>query len=847
MRYSKPIFKLSLQNNVPEPISSVSAIRRASLTIGVREGCDMNQFKEWSIKRKMILIVMGTTAAALILASFALVSYDRFETKKAMVQRVTVLANAIGANSVAALLFNDTRAAAITLSALDAEPHIVSACLYTKDGNKFAHHARNALTPSEFPATPLPEGSTWGNDRLLLSHRIWLNGKLVGSLYIHSDSVEISARLKHFLGVIAIVMISALVIAWILAFKLQRIISTPILRLASTAKQISSEKDYSFRAAKETGGEIGAIIEGFNAMLQQIEVQDEELRTHRDHIKNEVAAQTAELVAANKELAAAKGRAEKASHTKSEFLANISHELRTPLNAIIGYSELLQEEMEELGKEDAIPDLAKINSAGKHLLGLINDVLDLSKIEAGKTQLFIENFEIRHMLNELMSTIQPAAAQKNNTLSVECSADLGCMDGDVVKIRQILFNLLSNACKFTENGKIWLEVSRRKDPNGDEIVFWIRDTGIGMTPNQISKLFQPFNQAMASTTRKYGGTGLGLAISQRFCNMMGGDIIVESRPGEGSAFTFRLPASNTTTVDEDSRGVPDAVVMDLAVNYQRTVLIVDDDEVARDLMSRFLTREGFNVVACDQGNKVLSLAKQHRPIAITLDVLMDDISGWEVLAALKADSETANIPVIMVSIIDDKNRGYTLGATDYLTKPVHPERLKNILKKFRSEGSPGLALIIEDDTPSRQLLRRLLDRDGWKVEEAANAIIGLEKVAQAIPSLILLDLMMPEMDGFEFVSRLRANEQYRLIPIIVLTAMTLTAEEKSRLSEHVTRIAYKASTSWTSLMAELTNIVKEAPQYQNPGIGLDQETETAVKQLITKHGLEHGSHIANRG
>jgi signal transduction histidine kinase/DNA-binding response OmpR family regulator len=807
----------------------------------------MNLFKEWSIKRKLILIAMSTTVVALILASIILVGYDRFETKNAMVQRVNVLANAIGANSVAALLFSDTKTAAITLSALNAEPHIVSACLYDKDGNQVARHTRKASTPVEFPATPPPEGSTWGKDRLLVSHRIWLNGELVGSLFIHSDMGEISARSKHFLGVIAIVVMAVIIISWILASRLQRIISAPILRLASTAKQISLEKDYSFRAAKDTGGEIGIMIEGFNTMLQQIEARDEELHMHRDHLEDEVAARTTELVAVNEALTAAKEHAEKASRAKSEFLANMSHELRTPLNAIIGYSELLQEEMEELGQQKALPDLVKINSAGKHLLGLINDVLDLSKIEAGKTQLFIENFEVRSMLDDLMSTIQPAAAEKNNTLSVECSADLGFMDGDVVKIRQILFNLLSNACKFTKNGNIWLEVNRHKGSDGEEIVFWIRDTGIGMTANQLSRLFQSFTQADASTTRKYGGTGLGLAISQQFCNMMGGKISVESRPGEGSAFTFQLPASKATTVDEDSRGVVDAAVMDSEVNDRKTILIVDDDTIARDLMSRFLTREGFRVVACDRGNKVLSLAKQHRPIAITLDVLMDDTNGWDVLAALKADPEVADIPVIMVSIIDDKNRGYALGATDYLTKPVHPEQLKKILKKFRPEGSPGLALIIEDDAPSRQLLHRLLDRDGWKVEEAANAIIGLEKVAQGIPSLILLDLMMPEMDGFEFVSRLRANEQYRLIPIIVLTAMTLTEEEKSWLSENVTRIAYKASTSWTSLIAELTNIVKEEPQPQNPGIGLDQETETAVKQLVASHGLEHGTHITGRG
>ena len=520
---------------------------------------------------------------------------------------------------------------------------------------------------------------------------------------------------------------------------------------------------------------------------------------------------------AQKEALSAKERAEDANRSKSEFLANMSHELRTPLNAIIGYSELLQEEVQDLGQEDALPDLKKIHSAGKHLLGLINDILDLSKIEAGEAQLFIENFEIRPMIDEVVNTVQPSAAANNNTIAVECSSDLGWMDGDLVKLRQILFNFLSNACKFTKNGTIWFDASRQNDSSGGEIVFWIRDTGIGITPDQLSRLFKPFHQADASTTRKYGGTGLGLAISQRFCHMMGGSISVESRLGEGSAFTLRLPADRATARKEDTLSSADASAVLSGDDERKTVLVIDDDATARDLMTRFLTREGFHIVESGQGREVLSLAKQYRPIAITLDVLMNDTNGWDILAALKADPDVADIPVIMVSIVDDKNRGFTLGASDYLTKPVHPERLMAILRKFRSNGSPGSVLIIDDDERSRQRVRRMLDRDGWKIGEAANALEGLEKVSQAIPSLILLDLMMPGMDGFEFVNRLRAQEQYRSIPIVVLTAMRLTAEEKRRLSEHVTRIEYKSSTIWPSLMSELTSIVKGKPP-QRPAV-----------------------------
>ena len=657
----------------------------------------MSRYQDWSIKRKLITIIMFTTISALLLASIVLVSYDRFVTRSTMVQRLTVLSNAIGANSSAALLFNDPKAATVTLRALSAESHVVSACLFDKDGSLFAFYYRTGARPAQFPAKPSPEGNYWEQDHLVLSRNIVLDKESVGSLYIRSEKTEIYSRLIRFLEIIALVMILSLIGAWVLASRLQRLFSAPILKLASTAQRISSEKDYSLRAANDAGGEIGVMIEGFNGMLHQIELRDEELRGHRNHLEDEVAARTAELVRVNEELTAARDRAEYASRAKSEFLANMSHELRTPLNAIIGYSELLQEEVEDLGQEDALPDLKKINSAGKHLLRLINDILDLSKIEAGKTQLFIENFEIRHVVDEVVNAVQPTASQRSNTIAVECSANLGWMDGDIVKIRQILFNLLNNACKFTENGSIWLEAARRKGSAGDEIVFWVRDTGIGITPNQISRLFQPFHQADASTTRKFGGTGLGLAISQRFCRLMGGDISVESRPGEGSAFTCRIPATKVVTAEEQDSSVTDNAEVLGNAGERRTVLIIDDDAVARDLMTRFLTREGFGVVASGRSHDVLSLAKQHRPIAITLDVLMDETSGWDILAALKADPEVADIPVIMVSIIDDKNRGFTLGATDYLTKPVHPERLTAILRKFRSDGCPGSVLIIEDD------------------------------------------------------------------------------------------------------------------------------------------------------
>jgi len=771
----------------------------------------MIRFSEWSIKSKLTLIIMGTTGVALLSASFALVSHYRLKLRGSMVQHLEILTDLLEARSIPALLAGNREAELKTLQDFKAEPYLLNVCLFDQSGTPFAVFLQKGVSPDLVPKSPLRDGTYWAKDSVALSRQIRMNGKPIGVLYFTLRTGTLLKDVAPIIHVLIVIVFISLLIALILATRLQRIISDPVLRLASIAKRISLEKNYSLRATKDVGSEIGALIDGFNDMLQEIHIRDEQLQQYGGQLEKQVAARTAELVALNAEMTASKVKAENASRAKSEFLASMSHELRTPLNAIIGYSELLQEEVQDVGKGDALPDLKRIYAAGKHLLGLINGILDLSKIEAGKTQLYFETFDIRHMVEEVVETVRSTAEENKNHLKVHCSADLGWMEGDLVKIRQILFNLLSNASKFTKQGDIWLEAARLKQDGKDMIVFWVRDTGIGMTPDQIRKLFQPFNQAEVSTTRKFGGTGLGLAISNRFCQMMGGEISVESKPGEGSAFTFRLPAS-VDGVNCETNENPDASVYSakIADNSEgRTILVIDDDAVARDLLSRFLVREGFAVVSSARGHEALSLAKQWRPIAITLDVLMGATNGWDILSKLKADPDLADIPVVMVSILDDKSRGFALGADDYLTKPIHPDRLNAVLQKFWVNDQMGTILIIEDDEPTRQLLRRFLDRDGWKIEEATNAREGLEKVSRGIPSLILLDLMTPEMDGFEFVERIRSQDQYRSIPIVVLTAMELTPRERAQLSEHVSRIASKASTSWSSLISELTSIIAD--------------------------------------
>jgi PAS domain S-box-containing protein len=517
---------------------------------------------------------------------------------------------------------------------------------------------------------------------------------------------------------------------------------------------------------------------------------------------------------------------ETASSNKSQFLANMSHELRTPLNAIIGYSELL---MEDVADEAAQADLRKIHSSGKHLLELINDVLDLSKIEAGKMELHPEDFEVEPLVREVAETVRPTAEKNGNRVALVCAPGLGTVHADLTRVRQALLNLASNAVKFTRDGTITITASRHAIPGHENIMLEVRDSGIGMTVEQVGKLFRDFQQADASTTRKYGGTGLGLAISRRICRMMGGDIVVQSAPGAGSTFTIQLPCAPGATIPAPAGNQPAAAPVAARAPREADgtplVLVVDDDAAVREYMERFLEREGYRVITAADGLQALALAREHHPTAITLDVMMPQVDGWTVLAAIKGDPALADIPVILVTIVDEKQRGYSLGATDYMVKPINRARLSTLLRSLAGRAS-GRLLVVDDDEGSRSLVRQAVEREGWTVVEAANGVKALEAVAAGVPDAIILDLMMPEMNGFEFVARLRERPEWRAIPIVVVSAMDLTAADRARLNGHVEAVVRKSGQDREHLMQEVRRML-EASTRPHAGAGESSGTKKA--------------------
>lgn len=515
------------------------------------------------------------------------------------------------------------------------------------------------------------------------------------------------------------------------------------------------------------------------------------------------------------EIRRARDEAVEANRAKSVFLANMSHELRTPLNAVIGYSEMMLEEIESANDEGSMPpasefepDLQRVHRAGRHLLALINDILDLSKIEARRMTVHLEMIDVRELFDDIAGTIGPLAKKNENQVTITVDDNVGFIRSDATKVRQILFNLVSNACKFTSQGTVALHAS--SDTEQGQLVCEVRDTGIGMNQEQLESVFDAFVQADSSTTRAFGGTGLGLTITKHFCELLGGELEVESTPGEGTTFRVRLD-SGLDVEDSFVMGLGDEVSVVELDSFEETidgdaplVLVVDDDEMVRDLLVRTLEGDGFEVVTATNGAEGLALATELKPVVITLDVMMPNVDGWTLLRRLKEDRELAQIPVIMVTMVTDVGRGYALGADDYLVKPVERRKLLETVQKVAGgAGKAGRALVVEDDEPTRELLRRMMEDDGWEVEEAEDGGRGIERAKEVLPHVVLLDLMMPGVDGFEFLRRFRQCHQFEDTPVLVVTAKELTAEEQFRLKTEANRVIAKKGIDRERLLREV--------------------------------------------
>jgi signal transduction histidine kinase/DNA-binding response OmpR family regulator len=605
---------------------------------------------------------------------------------------------------------------------------------------------------------------------------------------------EIDQAVKVVMAVsIASILFGALA-AWLIGLGVSR----QIRSMAGTMKAVAGG-DMSIEIDTDHGSdeirEMAAAVQVFKASLVKVRELAEEQRL------------TAE------ELRVARDAADTANQSKSAFLANMSHELRTPMNAILGYSEMLMEEAEDLEQEDFIPDLKKINQAGNHLLSLINDVLDLSKVESGKMEAFAEDIDIDNLIDEVSGTAQPLMEKNSNTLSIERSGQIGRAHQDLTKLRQCLFNLLSNAAKFTHDGTITLHIERTVEAGMDWLTLAVSDTGIGIPADKIDHVFEEFTQADDSTTRDYGGTGLGLAISRRFCELLGGSLRAASETGKGSTFTIRIPATLPGTKSQTpSAGTPAITETELEALREAgpgtTVLVIDDDPEACEIIERYLTKDGYSVATAASGEQGLRLAHEIQPAAITLDVMMPEMDGWSVLRALKADPLLRTIPVIMLSMIDDRTRGYSLGAVDYLTKPVDREQLNKTLSRYYcAEDDTCPVLLVEDDAETREVMARTLEKAGWTVSEAGNGQEALDIMSDLHPRLILLDLMMPVMDGFDFLTAMRARPEWQHIPVIVITAKDLTADVRDRLNGRVEEIVEKSAYTREQLLQRVSEAV----------------------------------------
>jgi signal transduction histidine kinase/DNA-binding response OmpR family regulator len=763
--------------------------------------------KSLSFRWQLTLFILMICGVTLSLAFVGLYLNDMRQFDQEIRSRLEKTQFLLGDN-LAPLLEQNPEATDLPLRSLGVDSQIAAAAVFTPDGKMLARYIR-AGAHEVIPPPPKSFSPLLGNRRAVVWSTISSStGKPLGLLYLKAEESEADReRVAQLLRGSLIIFSVAAFLAIAVAFRLGGRFTQPITELAQVSSSVQRTHDYSERVQSTASGEIGELIESFNAMLDTIETKTSELEQARETAEGakeqlEEVNRTLEARVEDrtKLLAKAVKDAEEASKAKSSFLAKMSHELRTPLNAIIGYSEILHEDAMDDGNTRTAEDLDKVLNAARHLLGLINDVLDISKIEAGKMELYIESFEVGKLVNEVIATASPLISKKGNTLALDCPPDIGSMHADATKVRQMLLNLLSNASKFTEKGTITLKVTR--NPEEGTLHFAVMDTGIGMTPEQLGRLFQAFSQADASTTSKYGGTGLGLAISKQFAQMMNGDITVTSDAGVGSTFTIRLPITVETkkpkVVNQSS---PRLTRSPFTKEKRPKILVVDDDKDIRNVITEILDQSGYEVFTAGSGQQGLDLASQIVPDLIILDLMMPGMDGWTVLTKLQHKPALADIPVIILSAASGLEMAMSLGAAAVIFKPVDANHLTAEIAAHLAPLPPSYVLLVEDDADSRTLITRLLDNEGWNARSAINGNAALRILKQATPAIIILDLKMAGMNGFELLELIGKNPAWAKIPVVIVTSMDLTADMRDYLTPRTVRILYKGRFSREDLVS----------------------------------------------
>ena len=536
---------------------------------------------------------------------------------------------------------------------------------------------------------------------------------------------------------------------------------------------------------------------------------------------------------------------EEAARLKSEFLANFSHEIRTPLNGILGYCDLVLREEGSRLTPHGRRDLNVIKTNAKTLLALINDILDLSKIEAGRVDVFKERVDLAGLLDECLATVQEVVKGRDVVLGAHVEPEVRQVTSDALKLRQILLNLLSNAAKFTEQGEI--QVAAKAD--GDTLVVTVEDTGVGIPPEQLGYIFEKFRQVDGSSTRRAGGTGLGLAIVRELAHVLGGTVEVSSVLGRGSCFTVRMPnapsgdaaAEADNTPKQRASGSASSPAPDSAATPYATtlvVLVVDDDPLVVRLLGGSLTDEGFEVVTASDGVTALHLARERRPVAIMLDIQLPKLDGWTVLSTLKNDPALAAIPVVIISVEEDRSKGFSFGACEYLVKPIEPEKFLAAVRRSVGAVGSGEVLVVDDDTSSRQLVVRNLKSAGFVCTEARNGEEALLKARVVNPSLVVLDLVMPKLDGFDVLAALRSSGSS--VPVIVLTGKSLSPEEEDQLRLGLAHVVRKGGIALENVVAQARKLLQAhgAQARQRPRI-LYVEDSAQNRDIVRRYlGVE---------